>query len=544
MIGAMYNTRLFSPLLLVLVAIGLLGLGGCTDVGVNPKSSATANNVFSEDGAYQSYLAKLYGGLNVTGQEGPAGDADIGAIDDEGFSQYMRLYWKMQELSTDEAVIAWNDNGIRRLNNHNWTASNQFSVGMYSRVFFQVSQANEFLRQSTDDRLNNRGVGAERQQQIQQYRAEARFLRALSYWHGIDLFGDIPLVTEDFPRGAEAPEQSTREEIFNFVESELKAITNPENEEVLPPAGQAEYGRADRAAAWMVLAKLYQNAPVYIGENRSADVVEYTGRVIDAGYSLEDNYQHLFLADNHTANGIIFAIPQDGDRTRHYGGTTFLAHAPVGNEMDPANFGLDFGWVGLRTTSASVDRYTSGDSRDDFFFTQGQEKEIDATLPNGETTDDPIGAFSQGYAAPKFQNVTSDGQPGSNVTFPDTDYPMFRLADAYLMYAEATLRSDAGDESRALSLLNDLRERAGLGRDLSQSDLTLDFILDERSRELFWEAHRRTDLIRFNQFTENGTWPWKGGVQEGTTTESFRNVYPIPASELRANPNLEQNDGY
>lgn len=544
MIGAMYNTRLLSPLLLVLVAVGLLGLGGCTDVGVNPKSSATANNVFSEDGAYQSYLAKLYGGLNVTGQEGPAGDADIGAIDDEGFSQYMRLYWKMQELSTDEAVIAWNDNGIRRLNNHNWTASNQFSVGMYSRVFFQVSQANEFLRQSTDDRLNSRGVGAERQQQIQQYRAEARFLRALSYWHGIDLFGDIPLVTEDFPRGAEAPEQSTRQEIFNFVESELKAITNPENEEVLPPAGQGEYGRADRAAAWMVLAKLYQNAPVYIGENRSADVIEYTGRVIDAGYSLEDNYQHLFLADNNTANGIIFAIPQDGERTRHFGGTTFLAHAPVGNEMDPASFGLDFGWAGLRTTSASVDRYSSGDSRDDFFFTQEQEKEIDATLPNGETTDDPIGAFSQGYAAPKFQNVTSDGQPGSNVTFPDTDYPMFRLADAHLMYAEATLRSDAGDESRALSLLNDLRERAGLGRDLSQGDLTLDFILDERSRELFWEAHRRTDLIRFNQFTENGTWPWKGGVQEGTTTESFRNVYPIPASELRANPNLDQNDGY
>lgn len=543
MTGVMYN-RLLSPLFLLLVTIGLVGLGGCTDVGVNPKSSATANNVFSEDGAYESYLAKLYGGLNVTGQAGPAGNADIGAIDDEGFSQYMRLYWKMQELPTDEAVIAWNDNGIRRLNNHNWTSSNQFSVGMYSRVFFQVSQTNEFLRQSTDAKLQERGVGTERQQEIQQYRAEARFLRALSYWHGLDLFGNIPLVTEDFPRGAEAPEQNTRAELFEFVESELLAIINDENEEVLPPAGQAEYGRADKAAAWMVLAKLYQNAPVYIDENRSSDVIEYTNRVINAGYSLEDNYQHLFLADNHTADGVIFAIPQDGDRTRHYGGTTFLAHAPVGNEMDPANFGLDFGWVGLRTTSASVDRYPGGDARDDFFFTQGQEKEIDATLPNGETTDDPIGAFSQGYAAPKFKNVTSDGQPGSNATFPDTDYPMFRLADAYLMYAEATLRGSGGDEARARTLLNDLRERAGLGRDLSQSDLTLDFILDERSRELFWEAHRRTDLIRFDQFTDNGVWPWKGGVQEGTTTEAFRDLYPIAASELRANPNLEQNEGY
>ena len=543
MTGA-FRSRLLSLFLLVLVTGGLVVLPGCTDVGVNPQSSATANNVFTEEGSYKSYVAKLYGGLNVTGQEGPAGNGDIGAISDEGFSQYMRLYWKMQELPTDEAVIAWNDNGIRRLNNHNWTSSNQFSVGMYSRVFFQVSQTNEFLRQSTESRLSSRGVGPERQETIEQYRAEARFLRALSYWHGIDLFGDIPLVTEDFPRGSEAPEQSTREEIFNFIESELLAITNDENDEVLPPAGQAEYGRADKAAAWMLLAKLYQSAPVYIGENRSSDVIEYTERIIDANYQLEDDYQHLFLADNHTANGIIFAIPQDGERTRHFGGTTFLAHAPVGNEMDPASFGLDFGWAGLRTTSASVDRYSTGDNRDNFLFTQGQEKEIDDVLPSGETTDDPIGAFSQGYAAPKFRNVTSDGQPGSNVTFPDTDFPMFRLADAYLMYAEATLRGGGGDQNRALTLLNDLRERAGLGRDLSQSDLTLDFILDERGRELFWEGQRRTDLVRFDEFTENGVWPWKGGVQGGTTTESIYNLYPIPASELRANPNLEQNEGY
>lgn len=536
-------SRLLSPLLFVVVAVGVVWLGGCTDVGVNPKSSATANNVFAEDGAYESYLAKLYGGLNVTGQEGPAGNADIGAIDDEGFSQYVRLYWKMQELPTDEAVIAWNDNGIRRLNNHSWTSSNQFSRGMYSRVFFQVSQVNEFLRQSQEGRLEERNIGVERQQQIQQYRAEARFLRALSYWHGLDLFGDIPLVTEEFPRGAQAQEQNTRAELFDFVESELLAVTNEGNEETLPPAGQAEYGRADRAAAWMVLAKLYQNAPVYVGEDRSSDVVEYTDRVIGAHSSLEEDYHHLFLADNHTADGIIFAIPQDGERTRHYGGTTFLTHAPVGNEMEPADFGLDFGWAGLRTTSATVDRYASGDDRA-LFFTQGQEKEIDNVLPNGETTEDPIGAFSQGYAAPKFQNITSGGQPGSNAEFPDTDYPMFRLADAYLMYAEATLRGGGGNESRALTLLNDLRERAGLGRDLSQSDLTLDFILDERSRELFWEAHRRTDLIRFEQFTANGEWPWKGGVQEGTTTDAYRNLYPIAAEELRANPNLDQNDGY
>jgi hypothetical protein len=527
-------TRFLFAAIFVAAAVGLTG---CTDVGVNPKSSATASNVFSEDGSYKSYLAKLYGGLTVTGQQGPAGDGDIGGID-EGFSQYMRLYWEMQELPTDAAVIAWNDNGIRKLNNHSWSASNQFSSAMYSRIFFQVSHTNEFLRQSTDAKLNERGVGETQKQKIQQYRAEARFLRALSYWHGIDLFGDLPLVTEEFTRGSEAPEQDTRAEIFNFVESELQAIIDSEGEENLPPAGEAQYGRADKAAAWMVLAKLYQNAPVYIGEDRSSDVIEYTTRIIDAGYSLESNYQHLFLADNHTANGIIFAVPQDGQRTRHFGGTTFLTHASVGGgTMNPANYGLNFGWWGLRTISSYVDLFGTGDSRA-IFFTEGQSKEISG----GE---DPIGSFTNGYAVPKYQNVTSAGNPGSNDNFPDTDYPMFRLADAYLMYAEAVLRGGGGSESRALELINDLRERAGLGRDVTSSDLTLEFILDERGRELMWEAHRRVDLIRYGQFTSSDyVWRWKGGVESGTSTEEHRRLYPLPAAELRANPNLEQNPGY
>ncbi|WP_022835315.1 RagB/SusD family nutrient uptake outer membrane protein [Salisaeta longa] len=516
------------------------GLTACDNVGVQPKSSATASTVFTQDGAFKQFLAKLYGSFNVTGQQGPAGSGDIGGID-EGFSQYMRLYWQMQELTTDEAIIAWNDNGIRELHNHSWDAANQFSRAMYDRIFFTISQSNEFLRQSTDAKLEQYGVSANRQQVIQQYRAEARFLRALAYWHGIDLFGNIPLVTEDFTRGSEAPQQSTRAEIFAFVESELKAITDSEGEENLPAVGQAEYGRADAAAAYMVLAKLYQNAPVYIGENRSADVIEYTTRIIDANaYSLETEataqfsaYHRLFLADNHTANGIIFAIPQDGNRTQHYGGTTFLCHAPVGGSMNPAAYGLDFGWAGLRTTAPVVDRYSGTDDRA-IFFTQGQSKEID-----------DIGTFTDGYAVPKYQNVTSTGAEGKNATFPDTDYPMFRLADAYLMYAEAVLRGGGGSQQRALELVNDLRERAGLGRDVTATELDLQFILDERSRELMWEGHRRIDLIRFGQYTTDAyLWPWKGGVKEGQATQDHLRLFPLPATELRANPNLEQNPGY
>ena len=207
--------------------------------------------------------------------------------------------------------------------------------------------------------------------------------------------------------------------------------------------------------------------------------------------------------------------------------------------MDAANFGVNSGWGGLRTTSALVDLFpdeTGGIDERAIFYTDGQTKSIES-----------LTEFTNGYAVPKYQNVTSDGTPGSDLTFADTDYPMFRLADAYLMYAEAVLRNgQGGDVATAVGYINQLRERAynNANGNITADGLTLDFILDERARELYWEGHRRQDLIRYNLFTENGIWPWKGGVKEGKTTEAFRNLYPIPANDLLANPNLSQNDGY
>ena len=528
--NTLVNRRLsFAALVLVAAA---LSLSACDNVGVEPKGQASAENIFQEEGAYKSYLAKLYGGLNVTGQSGPAGNPDIAGID-EGFSQYIRLWWQMQELPTDEAVIAWSDGAVQELNTMTWGPSNGFSSAMYSRVFFQVAQANEFLRQSTEDRLAARNVPQQVQEQIPQWRAEARFLRALSYWHGLDLFGNIPLVTQEFPRGGQAPEQSTRQEVFEFVESELKAITDGEGAEELPDPRQAQYGRADKAAAYMVLANLYLNAEVYVGQDRYSDVVEYTQRVMDAGYSLEDNYRHLFLADNHTAHGIVFAIPNDGLNTQHFGGTTFLVHAAIGGAMNPAEYGTDFGWAGLRTTPQGVSLYDDEEGERALFFTEGQSLEIE------ELTD-----FTDGYATPKYQDVTSDGGTGSTTTYPDTDYPMFRLGEAYLMYAEAVLRGGGGSRDRALDLVNELRERAGVD-EIESSDLTLDFLLAERGRELYWEARRRMDLIRYGLFTSGDyLWAWKGNVQQGQDVPDHLDVYPLPASELLANPNLEQNEGY
>lgn len=512
----------------------LLASAGCTDLTVEPKSTVTAANIFTDPLSYRSYLAKLYAGLQATGQVGPYGDRDIRSITDEGFSGYLRVYWKMQELPTDEAIIGWGDGALQELNTQLWSPANQFTSAMYARIFFQVSLANEFLRQTTAPTLASRGVTGQLAADITTYRAEARFLRALSYFHGIDLFGSIPLVKEDSPIGSPPPKQATRAEIFAYIESELNAIRGD-----LPAAGAGQYGRADQGAADMLLATLYLNAGVYTGSDRASDARAAAERVIGSGaYQLDPTFQNIFLADNNTSPEIIFPVPSDGVNQKSYGGMTTIIHASVGGNMNAADFGLNGGWWGLRTRPEYVALFGGAGTADDrsrVFFTSGQ----NLSIAN-------MGSFNDGYGAPKFRNKTSTGQDGSDKEFVDTDFPMFRLADAYLISAEATLRGGGGTRADALNYVNLLRERAygDNSGNITDAELTLTFLRDERGRELFWEAHRRRDLVRFDQFTANGIWQWKGGVQPGKVTETFRNLYPLPSSELLANPNLKQNPGY
>ncbi len=532
----------FKSILLVL--FGALTLWSCSkDLELTPEDNRqTSAKAFEDPAAYKQFLAKLYAGFAVSGQDGPAGNPDLSGLD-EGFSQYIRLYFMMQELTTDEAVIGWNDGTIKDLHNQNWTSGNEFIRTMYSRIMYQIAQSNEFLRQTSDEALSSRGVDQSLRTEIQTYRAEARFLRALSYWHALDLYGNPPFVTETDAPGAYLPEQTNSTDLFNYIESELLTIEGD-----MKAPMQNQYGRADQGALWMLLAKLYQNAEKYTGEEHNADVINYTSKVIGAGYTLVDDYQKLFLADNNS-NGaqteIIFPITYDGINSQSYGGMTFIIHAAVGGDMDPAEFGINGGWAGLRTTSALVDKFLDneddninevGDSRA-LFFTEGQTKEIS-----------DISSFTDGYAVAKYKNVDVNGNPGSDPTgdFPDNDFPMFRLADTYLMYAEAVLRGGGGSTSDAVNYINELRMRAygDSSGNISENDLTLDFILNERARELYWEAHRRTDLIRFGQFSDGGIWPFKGGVPQGATTESFRDLMPIPSSDLGVNTNLTQNPGY
>ncbi|MUU78739.1 RagB/SusD family nutrient uptake outer membrane protein [Winogradskyella endarachnes] len=491
--------------------------------------SFTEEDVFANAEEAKSALAKVYASLALTGQEGPAGQPDLSNID-EGFSQFTRMLFNLNELTTDNAVVAWGDAGLQDLHGMYWTASNDFTDAMYNRLAQTVSFANSFIENASN--LSDAVVT--------EYIAEARFIRAYSYYNLIDLYGDVPLVTQI---ATTLPSQSTRQEVFNFIESELLDIQNS-----LASSGSNEYGRVDEVAAWALLSKLYLNAEVWTETSRYNEAVTYSEAVISSSYSINTTdvngngsaYDELFLADNDTngaQNEFIFTANFDGLNSQTYGGSTFLVHAAIGGSMDASAYGVNGGWAGNRTTSALVNKMGSGDSRA-MFYTDGQSLEIS-----------DITSFTDGYAITKFSNLTSQGVQGVDASgnFADTDLPLIRLAEIYLNYAEATLRGGGGSSTTAVSLINELRERAygDTSGNITEADLTLDFVLDERARELYWEGQRRTDLVRYNYFTTNSyLWPFKGNSANGTSVSDFRNLFPIPSNTLLSNPNLTQNTGY
>lgn len=531
--------KLYSLLILGVVVL----LSSCMkDLDTVPldEDSITSEIIFQDPANYKIALAKCYIGLAVGGNEGGDGAGDIAGIDG-GFSQYLRLYWYSQELSTDEAIIGWNDATIKDFHYQTWSPSDVFVTAMYYRVLYQITLCNSFIKNSYPSKLDDRGIGSEYYEDIAHYHAEARFLRALSYWHGLDLFRNIPYTTEDDPIGAWFPSQVEPSVLFDKIESELIAISDGVGNDDLVDPKMNEYGRADKAAAWMLLAKLYLNAEVYLGDgnDKYTEAITALNKVISAGFTLQDDFTDLFKTDNGNYNSpeIIFPIVFDGMNTQTWGGTTLLVHAAIGGTMNATDYGVGGGWGGIRTTKEVVAKADMGNDARAIFYTDGQNLEID-----------DVSIFTDGYATPKFVNKSSTDVPGQNADFVDTDFPVFRLADAYLMYAEAVLRGGAGgDAATALGYLNQLRERAygDNSGNIDQADLTLDFILDERCRELYWEGHRRTDLVRFGKFTgDSYLWAWKGNLKAGRGTDSYRDIYPIPSDDLNANPNLKQNDKY
>lgn len=529
--------------LFVAAAAALFNLSSCVnDLDVTPldPSVSTSDRAYSTPESYTQGLLKIYSVWALSGQEG-AGKSDIEGLD-PGNTALMRCWFTLQEQPTDEMKNAWPDSWCADINGLKWgTTQNEPIEGLYQRCMFIVALTNEFLK-------NIPNAPAEINQA--QYTAEARFCRALAYYTLLDAFGIPPFITEQ--NYALNPAQLSRPELFGWIENELNEIKSN-----LPAARQGEYGRADQGAVDALLARMYLNAVVYTGTERYTDCVEACKRVIAGGYSLADNYAEIFMADNgenaNVRKEIIFPICFDGLTTQSYGMAAIILGSRSQDEFGEVPAGISAGWDGYRGTPnlvrlfeyANNDKPKAGEIKDrrGIFFDKNRSIDI-TTAVNGTFK-------TEGWAVYKYTNLKSNGESGSNSTFPDTDFPLFRLADVYLMYAEAVARGgQGGDLATAVGYVNDLRERAYGDRlhGVNEAWLKADNyrnILNERGRELYWEALRRTDLIRFGLFTSASyLWPYKGGVMGGIGVDNRYNVFPIPATDLSVNGSLQQNDGY
>jgi len=500
------------------------------DLNLAPTNDITSDVAYATPAGYKQVLAKIYASFALT--SGKASDkSDLGGID-AGTSDFIRLYWNAQELPTDEGLCVWNDPGVYELNYLTYSSENVLLRGLYTRSLYQITIANEFLRESTPEKLASRNITGADATNIAAYRAEARFLRAYQYWVLMDLFGNPPILTEANEIGIVSPQQIKRADLFKYVESELLAV---EPDLLVSP----EYGRASRGAADILLSRLYLNAAVYTGTAKNTEAITYASKVIAGNYALQSAYRNLFLADNDQNNPeTILSINYDGLYTQNYGGTTFIINASINGDMNPASFGVpNGGWGGIHASStlpAMFGTTTTADKR--YMFT------------GDKAANDVIDVFTDGLRVTKFRNVTRAGVPAAstNGTYSSVDFPLFRLPEAYLNYAEAVLRGGSGGSiSEAISYVNRLRRRAYGDDSGNVSSLTLDNILTERAKEFYWEGYRRTDLIRFGKFTDGSyLWPFKGGIKAGRAVDATRSIYPLPSSDIIANTNLTQNPGY
>ncbi len=539
----------------IIAAISLaatLSLSSCVnDLEVFPldKNVSTADKAYTTAESYTQALNKLYSVWTLSGQ-GDAGQSDVADLD-PGNTVLFRTWWTLQECTTDATKNSWPDAWVSDVNGITWTTTQVESIeGLYQRCMYIVAVSNEFMKN-----VGNAPAEIDKKQ----YAAEARFCRALAYYTLMDTFAIPPFITEK--NYSISPSQLTRTELFDWIEGELLEIRDA------LPARYTQYGRADKGAVSALLARMYLNAEVYTGTERYSDCISACNDVIASGYELADNYAELFMADNGenpAANKeIIFPIMFDGDTAQSYGmAAVMLGARPQEGFLE---YGCVAGWDGFRATGNLIRAFDfseadeanwSADNIADkrgIFFSEGKTLDIKTTA---------VGTFrTEGWSVYKYTNLKSDGSAGKNAAFPDTDFPMFRLADIYLMYAEAVARGGAGgDAATAVSYINKLRER-GYGNadhNIDAAWLTADApiggtnasvaygnILNERSRELYWEGTRRTDLIRYDLYTSSSyLWAEKGGVIGGTGVDDRYNVFPIPSTDMGVNPSLVQNPGY
>ena len=554
------KTTYFKPILSVaLVVAATLGNVSCINdldiSSIDPQSSSS----FDQAGAF----VKQYAMLGLTGQKGLAGSPDLDG-QDEGESGFYRTVFNCNELSTDECIWVWQDNvDIPQFTGLSWNSSSQRTEWVYVRLGYDITQFNFFLDQTE---------GLTDAESLRQ-RAEVRFLRALHYWYFIDLFGKAPF-KEHFSN--DLPVEKGGKELYDYIQTELA-----EAEADMYEPGEAPFGRADKAANWLLRARLYLNAEVYTGTADYQNAKTYADKVINSGaYQLCNDYRLMFMADNdeneEAMKEIILPIRQDGMKTRNYGGSTYLVCGARTGGMP--YMGTTNGWSCIVARNALV--YKFFPNKDVPMIPEDVEVPAQADLPNdaaidawdaqygvrtvdiveaagddramfysgaggGKRTMDPsaINSFQSGLSIVKWQNIRSDGRSTSHTEYPDTDIPLFRLAEAYLTRAEANFRLN--DTNAALQDILTLRSHRGCTTQPQANEIDEMYILDEWAREFYLEGRRRSDLVRFDCFTtDKYLWDWKGGVKEGKSVSDIYNVFPIPETDINNNPNMSQNEGY
>lgn len=516
----------------------LTSFTGCVgDLDVQPLDSTvvTAERAYTDAASYTKGLNKIYSVWALSGQGGD--DSDIAGLD-AGNTVLLRCWWTMQEQTTDELKNAENKDWVGEINNLTWsTSKNEIIEGVYQRCMFVVALSNEFMK-------NIDNAPAEVDQKS--YAAQARFNRALAYYILLDAYAKPPFITEN--NYSLTPSQLSRPELFDWIESELNTIRTD------LPATRAEYGRADQTVVDALLARMYLNAEVYTGQARYTDCIAACKRIIPH-YSLAKNYDDLFKADNgenpETLKEIIYPVIFDGKKTQSWG----MAALVVGSRKE-AGGGVREGWSQFRGTQNLVELFDFADNANrkpgEILDKRGIFDDYNGKC-NYQITTGVTGNFdTEGWGVPKYSNLTSTGAPGQDVLWVDTDFPLFRLGDVYLMYAESVARGgEGGDMDTAVDYVNKLRDR-GYG-DTPHNKIDAAWlkannyqnILNERGRELYWEGVRRMDLIRYGKFTGSSyTWPSKGGVITGVGVNERYNIFPIPVSDISVNGSLEQNEGY
>ena len=524
-------------------------IGDLDTLPLNPSDSTSETVYGADESGYIAGLTKLY--FNFVSNE----TTDL-QVSDAGASELVRAFWTVQEVTSDACKCAWeNDAWVRAMNTNTWSdADNDATYAVYVRTLQGIAYTNEYLRQTASDRLSDRGVSSELAAKIQGFRAEARFLRAYFYWMALDVFGDVPFTTENSPFGGGVnPKQASRKDVFDYCISELTALAADDSP---MPAARSNYPRADKGAVLGLLARMYLNAEVYTGTPMWQEAKDACEDIFTMGYSLCPEYADLFRGDNgenpEALNEVLFGISYDAEQTQSYGGTSYLTLAAIAaTDVSSTQMinGVNNGWGGIRVPYEYVEKYFNvrnadysagtydvNDKRGRMFYIKGRSESMDGALY----------VFLNGWSCLKFNNIPHNMDQDSYLAtaaskaYSDIDFPMIRLGEIYLIYAEACM--NLGQANTALPKVQELAARAGA---ITPTSITQEWLIEERARELMWEGHRRTDLIRYDKFTSSSfLWTYKGGSFSGQGFDDHMKIFAIPASELASNPELHQNPGY